>query len=233
MPLVDTLRDEHGVGPVCHELDYRYQQHRRHPERRSQRVQRDDLLKPEIQRVYDENHSVYGVRKVWRQLLREGISVARCTVARLMTVMGLVGVRRGKKIRTTVSRKDAAAGDRVNRQFVAERPNQLWVADFTYVSTWQGFAYVAFIIDVFAGRIVGWRVSSSMETTFVLDALEQALWARRPSGTSITQIKALSMCHWRTHSGLRTQTCWRQPAAQATHMTTRWRKVSTDFTKRR
>ncbi|EHZ9464401.1 TPA: IS3 family transposase [Salmonella enterica subsp. enterica serovar Java] len=189
MPLVNTLRDEHGVGPVCHELDiapstyYRHQQHRRHPERRSQRVQRDDLLKPEIQRVYDENHSVYGVRKVWRQLLREGISVARCTVARLMTVMGLVGVRRGKKVRTTVSRKDAAAGDRVNRQFVAERPNQLWVADFTYVSTWQGFAYVAFIIDVFAGRIVGWRVSSSMETTFVLDALEQALWARRPSGT--------------------------------------------------
>ncbi|AXC72252.1 IS3 family transposase [Salmonella enterica subsp. diarizonae serovar 48:i:z] len=189
MPLVNTLRDEHGVGPVCHELDiapstyYRHQQHRRHPERRSQRVQRDDLLKPEIQRVYDENHSVYGVRKVWRQLLREGISVTRCTVARLMTVMGLVGVRRGKKVRTTVSRKDAAAGDRVNRQFVAERPNQLWVADFTYVSTWQGFAYVAFIIDVFAGRIVGWRVSSSMETTFVLDALEQALWARRPSGT--------------------------------------------------
>lgn len=98
----------------------------------SQRVQRDDLLKPEIQRVYDENHSVYGVRKVWRQLLREGISEARCTVSRLMTVMGLVGVRRGKKVRTTVSRKDAAAGDRVNRQFVAERPNQLWVADFTY-----------------------------------------------------------------------------------------------------
>lgn len=149
---------------------------------RSQRVQRDDLLKPEIQRVYDENYSVYGVRKVWRQLLREGISVARCTVARLMTIMGLAGVRRGKKVRTTVSRKDAAAGDRVNRQFVAVRPNQLWVADFTYVSTWQGFAYVAFIIDVFAGRIVGWRVSSSMETTFVLDALEQALWARRPSG---------------------------------------------------
>lgn len=184
MPLVNTLRDEHGVGPVCHELDiapstyYRHQQHRRHPERRSQRVQRDDLLKPEIQRVYDENHSVYGVRKVWRQLLREGISVARCTVARLMTVMGLVGVRRGKKVRTTVSRKDAAAGDRVNRQFVAERPNQLWVADFTYVSTWQGFAYVAFIIDVFAGRIVGWRVSSSMETTFVLDAVAATLNSR-------------------------------------------------------
>ena len=133
--------------------------------------------------MYDENHSVYGVRKVWRQLLRESISVARCTVARLMKTMGLAGVLRGKKVLTTVSRKEAAAGDRVNRQFVAERPNPLWVADFTYVSTWQGFAYVAFIIDVFAGRIVGWRVSSSMETTFVLDALEQALWARRPADT--------------------------------------------------
>ncbi len=137
-PLVDTLRDEHGVGPVCHELDiapstyYRHQQHRQHPDRRSQRAQRDDQLKPEIQRVYDENHSVYGARKVWRQLLREGISVARCTVARLMTVMGLAGVRRAKKVRTTVSRKDAAAGDRVNSQFVAERPDQVWVADFTY-----------------------------------------------------------------------------------------------------
>ena len=186
---MNALRAEHGVGPVCHELDiapstyYRHQQLCRYPEKRSQRVQRDDQLKPEIQRVYDENHSVYGVRKVWRQLLREGITVARCTVARLMTVMGLAGVRRGKKVRTTVSRKEVAAVDRVNRQFVAERPDQLWVADFTYVSTWQGFAYVAFIIDVFAGVIVGWRVSSSMETTFVLDALEQALWARRPSGT--------------------------------------------------
>ncbi|EGK36788.1 putative transposase [Shigella flexneri K-227] len=109
--------------------------------------------------------------------------MARCTVARLMAVMGLAGVLRGKKVRTTISRKAVAAGDRVNRQFVAERPDQLWVADFTYVSTWRGFVYVAFIIDVFAGYIVGWRVSSSMETTFVLDALEQALWTRRPSGT--------------------------------------------------
>jgi len=189
MPLLGTLSERHGVGPVCHELDiapstyYRHQNYRQHPEKRSQRSLRDDLLKQEIQRVYDENYSVYGVRKVWRQLRREGISVARCTIARLMKNMGLSGVLRGKKVRTTVSRKEVAAGDRVNRQFVAERLNQLWVADFTYVSTWQGFAYVAFIIDVFAGTIVGWRVSSSMETTFVLDALEQALWARRPSGT--------------------------------------------------
>ncbi|HHO4303331.1 TPA: IS3 family transposase [Escherichia coli] len=189
MPLLDKLREQYGVGPVCSELHiapstyYHCQQQRHHPDKRSARAQRDDWLKKEIQRVYDENHQVYGVRKVWRQLLREGIRVARCTVARLMAVMGLAGVLRGKKVRTTVSRKTVATGDRVNRQFVAERPDQLWVADFTYVSTWQGFVYVAFIIDVFAGYIVGWRVSSSMETTFVLDALEQALWARRPSGT--------------------------------------------------
>ncbi|EEW1539999.1 IS3 family transposase [Escherichia coli] len=189
MPLLDKLREQYGVGPLCSELHiapstyYHCQQQRHHPDKRSARAQRDDWLKKEIQRVYDENHQVYGVRKVWCQLLREGIRVARCTVARLMAVMGLAGVLRGKKVRTTVSRKAVAACDRVNRQFVAERPDQLWVADFTYVSTWQGFVYVAFIIDVFAGYIVGWRVSSSMETTFVLDALEQALWARRPSGT--------------------------------------------------
>ncbi|EPK8382134.1 IS3 family transposase [Escherichia coli] len=189
MPLLDKLREQYGVGPVCSELHiapstyYHCQQQRHHPDKRCTRAQRDDWLKREIQRVYDENHQVYGVRKVWRQLLREGIRVARCTVARLMAVMGLAGVLRGKKVRTTVSRKTVATGDRVNRQFVAERPDQLWVADFTYVSTWQGFVYVAFIIDVFAGYIVGWRVSSSMETTFVLDALEQALWVRRPSGT--------------------------------------------------
>ncbi|MEW0285441.1 IS3 family transposase, partial [Escherichia coli] len=189
MPLLDKLREQYGVGPLCSELHiapstyYHCQQQRHHPDKRSARAQRDDWLKKEIQRVYDENHKVYGVRKVWRQLLREGIRVARCTVARLMAVMGLAGVLRGKKVRTTISRKAVVAGDRVNRQFVAERPDQLWVADSTYVSTWQGVVYVAFIIDVFAGYIVGWRVSSSMETTFVLDALEQALWARRPSGT--------------------------------------------------
>ncbi|HCO8569698.1 TPA: IS3 family transposase [Escherichia coli] len=189
MPLLDKLREQYGVGPLCSELHiapstyYHCQQQRHHPDKRSARAQRDDWLKKEIQRVYDENHKVYGVRKVWRQLLREGIRVARCTVARLMAIMGLAGVLRGKKVRTTISRKAVVAGDRVNRQFVAERPDQLWVADFTYVSTWRGFVYVAFIIDVFAGYIVGWRVSSSMETTFVLDALEQALWARRPSGT--------------------------------------------------
>ncbi|HHU1435729.1 TPA: IS3 family transposase [Escherichia coli] len=189
MPLLENLSGEHGVGPVCHELDiapstyYWHQQRRKCPERRSSRDKRDAVLIPEIQRVYEENYSVYGVRKVWRQLKREGVGVARCTIERLMKALQLRGVTRGKSVRTTRSNKAETPQDRVNRQFVAERPDSLWVADFTYVSTWQGFAYVAFIIDVFAGVIVGWRVSSSMETTFVLDALEQALWARRPSGT--------------------------------------------------
>ncbi|EDX6677954.1 IS3 family transposase [Cronobacter malonaticus] len=189
MPLLENLSGEHGVGPVCHELDiapstyYWHQQRRKCPERRSSRDKRDAVLIPEIQRVYEENYSVYGVRKVWRQLKREGVGVARCTIERLMKALQLRGVTRGKSVRTTRSNKAETPQDRVNRQFVAERPDSLWVADFTYVSTWQGFAYVAFIIDVFAGVIVGWRVSSTMETSFVLDALEQALWARRPSGT--------------------------------------------------
>ncbi|WP_439214260.1 IS3 family transposase [Duffyella gerundensis] len=189
MPLLENLSGEHGVGPVCHELDiapstyYWHQQRRECPERRSSRDKRDAVLIPEIQRVYEENYSVYGVRKVWRQLKREGVGVARCTIERLMKALQLRGVTRGKSVRTTRSNKAETPQDRVNRQFVAERPDSLWVADFTYVSTWQGFAYVAFIIDVFAGVIVGWRVSSTMETSFVLDALEQALWARRPSGT--------------------------------------------------
>ncbi len=135
---------------------------------------------PQVQRVFDANLRVYGADKVWRQLLREGVAVARCTVERLMRRLGLQGVRRGKGVRTTVPDTKAACPlDRVNRQFKAQRPNQLWVADFTYVSTWQGFVYVAFVVDVFARRIVGWRVSSSMQTDFVLDALEQALYARR------------------------------------------------------
>ncbi len=136
---------------------------------------------PEIQRVWHANFQVYGADKVWRQLKREGIAVARCTVECLMKQLGLEGVRRGKVIKTTRPDKSVPCPlDRVNRQFRAERPNQLWVADFTYVSTWQGWLYVAFVIDVFARRIVGWRVSTSMHTDFVLDALEQALYARQP-----------------------------------------------------
>src|SRR5471030_1069651 len=190
MPFLENLGDKHGVEPICHELDiapstyYWHQQRRQHPEHRSNRDKSDGQLMPEIRRVFEENYRVYGYRKVWQQLKREGFHVARCTVVRLMKTLKIKGVIRGKGVRTTRSNKAAETPrDLVNRQFVAERPNQLWVADFTYVSTWQGFAYVAFIIDVFAGVIVGWRTSSTMETTFVLDALEQALWFRRPSGT--------------------------------------------------
>jgi len=185
---VDEHRDAFGVEPICRQLQIApsgYRRHvalRRNPEQRSQRVRRDAVLVPEIERVWQANLQVYGADKVWRQLNREGVVVARCTVERLMRRQGLRGVMRGKVVRTTISDSKAACPlDRVNRQFKAERPNQLWVSDFTYVSTWQGWLYVAFVIDVFARRIVGWRVSSSMHTDFVLDALEQALYARQPS----------------------------------------------------
>ena len=137
----------------------------------------------EIERVWTANLQVYGADKVWKQLRREGVTVARCTVERLMRRQGLRGAVRGKAVKTTVSDRTAPCPlDKVHRKFRAERPNQLWVSDFTYVSTWQGWQYVAFVIDVFARRIVGWRLSSSMTTDFVLDALEQALWARQPAG---------------------------------------------------
>ncbi|ACR29011.1 integrase catalytic subunit [Burkholderia glumae BGR1] len=153
----------------------------RDPSKRCARAKRDEVLQPEIKRVWQANMQVYGVPKVWKQMNREGIVVARCTVGRLMKLQGLRGAVRGKRVRTTNPDTSAARPlDRVNRQFKAERPNQLWVSDFTYVSTWQGWLYVAFVIDVFARRIVGWRVSSSMSTDFVLDALEQALYARQP-----------------------------------------------------
>jgi putative transposase len=155
----------------------------RDPSKRCARAKRDEALQPEIKRVWQANMQVYGVPKVWKQMNREGFAVARCTVGRLMKLQGLRGAVRGKRVRTTIP--DSAAPrplDRVNRQFQAARPNQLWVSDFTYVSTWQGWLYVAFVIDVFARRIVGWRVSSSMTTDFVLDALEQALYARQPGG---------------------------------------------------
>jgi putative transposase len=143
-------------------------------------VRRDEALKPEIQRIWDENYQVYGARKVWHQMKREGFQVAKCTVERLMRSLGLKGVVRGRRIRTTIPDQTAPRPlDLVNREFVASRPNQLWVADFTYVATWKGFVYVAFVIDVFARRIVGWRVASSMKVDLTLDALEQALWARQ------------------------------------------------------
>ena len=160
---------------------WRHAAQQRNPQLRCPRAQRDDTLVPHIERVWQANMRVYGADKVWKQMNREGIVVARCTVERLMRRLGLQGVRRGKVVRTTISDGRAPCPlDRVNRWFRADRPNQLWVSDFTYVSTWQGWLYVAFVIDVYARRIVGWRVSSSMRTDFVLDALEQALYARQP-----------------------------------------------------
>ena len=184
---IDQHRDIHGVESICKVLRvapsgyWRYATQQRDPSRVPARAQRDARLIPEIQRVWHANRQVYGADKVWRQLNREGIRVARCTVERLMKRLGLKGVRRGKSIRTTVPGHVAPCPpDRVHRQFQANRPNQLWVSDFTYVSTEQGWLYVAFVIDVFARCIVGWQVSPSMRTDFVLDALEQALYARQP-----------------------------------------------------
>ena len=185
---IDDHREVHGVEPICKVLPIApstYHAHvakRANPEKLSARARRDMALKPQIARVFVENFEVYGVRKVWRQLQRESFDVARCTVERLMRGMGLRGVIRGKPVRTTISDKAAPCPlDHVNRQFHAPRPNALWVSDFTYVSTWTGFVYVAFIIDVYARRIVGWRTSRTAHASFVLDALEQALHDRRPA----------------------------------------------------
>jgi putative transposase len=184
---IDEHRAVYGVEPICKLLPiapstYHAQAARQaDPKKRPARAQRDAALRVEIRRVFEENFCVYGVRKVWRQLGREGIAVARCTVARLMRSMGLQGAVRGKPVRTTISDKAAPCPlDRVNRQFQAPRPNVLWVSDFTYVATWSGFVYVAFVIDAYARRIVGWRVSRTAHASFVLDALEQALHERRP-----------------------------------------------------
>ena len=186
---IDEHRGAYGVEPICKVLPiapstYHERVIRRaDPSRLPARAQRDAELQVEVRRVFEENFRVYGVRKVWHQLRREGVPVARCTVARLMREMGLAGAVRGKLVRTTVSDKAASCPlDRVNRQFCVPAPNMLWLSDFTYVSTWSGFVYVAFVIDAFARRIVGWRVSRSAHASFVLDALEQALHERRPAG---------------------------------------------------
>ncbi len=184
---IDDNRAVHGVEPICKVLPIAPSTYHKHvaqrldPLRLSARARRDIVLKPEIARVFAENFAVYGVRKVWRQMRREGFTIARCTVERLMRDMGLAGVIRGKPVRTTISDKAAPCPlDHVNRQFHATAPNRLWVSDFTYVSTWGGFVYVAFVIDVYARYIVGWRVSRTAHASFVLDALEQALHDRRP-----------------------------------------------------
>jgi transposase InsO family protein len=184
---IDDHRAVHGVEPICKLLPiapstYHARVARRDdPSKLSERAGRDAALRIEVRRVFDANFRVYGVRKTWRQLRREGFDVARCTVARLMRAMGLAGVIRGKPVRTTISDRSAPCPlDRVNRQFHAPAPDMLWVSDFAYVPTWSGFVYVAFVIDTFARLIVGWRASRTAHAGFVLDALEQALHARRP-----------------------------------------------------
>ncbi len=188
MSLIDERREVYGVEPICRMLPiapstyYEHKARERDPDRLPPRAQRDAALREEIRRLRRGSFELYGVRKVWRQLGREGIPVARCTVARLMRQMGLHGAVRGRRIRTTIA-DDAAArpADLVDRDFSATRPNQLWVSDLTYVATWRGLVYVACVIAAFARRIVGWRASTSLQTDLVLDALEQALYERQDS----------------------------------------------------
>jgi putative transposase len=183
---IDDHRKTYGVEPICRVLPiapstyFRHKAEQRDPTKRSARAQRDAVLRAIIRRIWNENHHVYGPRKVWRQMGREKLRAARCRVRRLMREMGLAGAVRGRAwTTTTASQPDAdRPRDLVDRKFTATRPNQLWVADFTYVATWRGFVYVGFVIDVFARRIVGWRVSHSLHTDFVLDALEQAVYDR-------------------------------------------------------
>ena len=191
---IDQHRTTYGVEPICALLPiapssyFRRKAQQQDTTKQSARARRDEELRAAIQRVWDEHEQVYGPRKVWKQLRREGRRVARCTVERLMREMGLRGVGRGRAWKVT-THADAAAvrpADLVERRFTATRPNQLWVADFTYVATWRGFVYVAFVIDVFARRIVGWRVSASLRTDFVLDALEQAIYDR--GGADVTDL---------------------------------------------
>ena len=184
---VDENRADFGVEPICAELPiapsvyYEHKRREREPDRRSARSRRDGELRTRIRRVWESNFGVYGARKVWRQLQREGVGVARCTVERLMRQEGLKGVVRGEKRRTTIPDDSAARpADLVDRSFEADGPNRLWLADITYVPTWSGFAYAALVIDAYSRFIVGWRVSNSLRTDLALDALEQAIWARRP-----------------------------------------------------
>jgi putative transposase len=184
---IDGNKERFGVEPICEELQVApstyYGAERRLP---SARALRDEELKREIARVHEESSGLYGARKVWRQLLREGHRVARCTVERLMAELGLEGVRRGRKRRTTIPDTSAVrAADLVDRDFSATRPDQLWVADITYVATWSGFVYVAFVIDAFSRAIVGWQVSRSLRTDLALDALEMAIWRRKQAVNGI------------------------------------------------
>ena len=238
---IDDHREAYGIEPICKVLPIAPSTYHAHvaqridASKRSARARREAVMKLEVQRVFAENFGVYGARKVWRQLRREGFVVARCTVEQLMARLGLQGVIRGKPVRTTISDKSAPCPlDHVNRQFHAPRPNALWVSDFTYVATWTGFVYVAFVIDAYARRIVGWRVSRTAHAGFVLDALEQALYERRPCmsaglvhhsdrGVQYVSIKYTERL---TGAGV-------EPAASATALTTPWPRPSTACTRPR
>jgi len=238
--LIEDHRDDHGVEPICRVLPiapatfYDNMAKRADPSRLSDRAKRDAELKPEIERGFEQNLKVYSVRKVWRQMHREGFGIARCTVARLMKDIGNEGAIRGKRPRTTIPDKALPCPlDRVNWQFHASAPNVLWVSDFTYVATWQGFVYVAFVIDVFARRIVGWCASRTANAGFVLDALEQAIHQRRPAqdqpvhhsdrGSQYLSIKYTER--------LQRRRLYRQSAASGIPMTMPWPKRSTVYSR--
>ena len=228
---IDDHRATYGVEPICAVLPiapstyFLHHARQGNPTQRPARAKRDDELRIDIQRVWDANYQVYGPRKVWQQLGREDVEVARCTVERLRGAMGLAGAVRGRAWITTTDSASAVSHppDLVDREFAATRPNQLWVSDFTYVATWRGFVYVAFVIDVFARRIVGWRVSASLRTDFVLDALEQAVCERgagpAPAAWFITVTEARSTCRCGTRTDSWTQASPRRSAAAATRMT--------------
>ena len=241
---VDENRADCGVEPICAELPiapsvyYEHKRREREPERRSARSRRDGELRTRIRRVWESNFGVYGARKVWRQLQREGVGVARCTVERLMRQEGLRGVVRGERKRTTIPDEDAARpADLVDRSFEAEGPDRLWVADITYVPTWSGFAYAALVIDAYSRFIVGWRVSGSLRTDLALDALEQAIWARRPDtadpagGWFITPTPAANTCPSATACGWRKPASHRRSDQSATPTTTPSRSPSSACTR--
>ena len=217
MAFVDSHRQAYGVEPICKVLPIAsstYDTHKareRDPSQASERLKRDSTLEGEFQRVWEENFEVYGVRKVWRQLNREGIAAARCAVARLMRALGLPGAVRGRRAKTTIpSPALAQPADRVKRNFVVARPNALWLSDLTYAATWRGFVYVAFVIDAFARRIVGWRASSSLRTDLALDALEQALYERTLDAASVLVQHSVP---WRAASRSATPSAWLKPAS--------------------
>jgi transposase InsO family protein len=239
MAFIDAHREDLGIEPICRELAIAPSSYHEHaarladPDRRPARARRDDEMRAQIQRVHDASFGLYGTRKVWHQLRREGVVIAKCTVERLMAAMGLAGVRRGKKTVTTVSNPKAPCPlDKVNREFRVSRPNALWVVDFTYVHTWAGFVYVAFVIDAYARRIVGWKVSNSATAGFVLDALEQAIHARRP-GPDDGLIHHSDRGVQTTPSASPRPTSCRRSAAPATVTTMPWPRRSTASTRPR